>query len=278
MGKVLQFVVPELAFENNFLMNAMLGIASLHMQRLHPDPANAQRQTVIYRAKALKQYRQALPFIDINSEHYDAALIMTILLVVLCSQDYAMSNEELTIVQWIILYGGMRTVMEMDTAETIRSKKIGPMFSRYITELKSTPAISLSLFNMVACVTPMDEEYASLKFYCQALDDLAVVYASLSQDGVGNAFSLRVITWPTYVTREFAALAKEKRPRALIILAHYLIFTKLVSNLWWVEGIADREIAIISNMLSPEWHQFLQIPLQARSLTKSEDIVQLLLG
>lgn len=278
MQKVLQFIVPELAFENNFLMNGMLGVASLDMQRLLPDPTTVRRQTVIYRAKALQQYRQALPFVHMNSENYNAALLMAILLVVLCSQDHPTSNDELTIVRWIILYGGLRTVMKMGTFETVMSSKVGPIFRRYITEVKSTPVVPVSLLNMVACITPMDAEYASLKFYFQTLDDLAVVYASLGQDGVSNAFAIRVITWPTYVTEEFTQLAKETRPRALIILAHYLVFTKLVPDLWWMEGIADREIMIIARMISPEWLPFLDIPLQAVSLTKIEDIVSLILG
>ena len=277
MGKVLQFVVPELAFENNFLMNAMLGIASLHMQRLLPDPTKAQRQTAIYRAKALNQFRQALPSIDINSQHYDAALIMAVLLVVLCSQDHTTSDDELMIVQWLILYGGMLTVLRMGSDDIILSRKIGPMFHRYITEVKVTPTVPAKLLDMVACITPMDADYVSLEFYCQALDSLAVVYASLCQDGISNALSLRVITWPTYLTSEFAELAKQRRPRALVILAYYLTFMKLIPDLWWIEGMADREIAIISKSLSPEWHILLQTPLRATMLTKIEDIVQLLL-
>ena len=277
MNKVLQFVVPELAFETSFLMNAMLGIASLHMQQLLPDPTQSQKQTMIYRARALKQYRQALPLMDTNSDQYDAALIMALLLVVLCSQDYIADNEELIVVKWIFLYGGMQTVMKLGDIETIPSRKVGPIFNRYITEVKLTPTIPSSLLNMVACITPLDPDYAYLEFYCKTLDDLAVVYASLVQDGLGNALSLRVITWPTYVSTEFANLAKEKHPRALIILAHYLVFTKLVSHLWWVDGVADRDISIIARGISPEWLSFLKMPLEAISLTKAEDIVQLLL-
>jgi hypothetical protein len=131
---------------------------------------------------------------------------------------------------------------------------------------------------MLALIHPSEPDYRELEFYYQPLNALGRLYASLFEDGIGSAFFTRVTVWPTFTTREFTAFAKEKRPRALIILAYYLIFVKLMKTVWWVEGIADREIGVISRLVGEKWHMYMEIPLEAANLNSDQDIVNLLLG
>jgi hypothetical protein len=95
--------VPQLAFENDFLLNGILGIASLHMQNILPNPEKARQQTDIYRARALSGFRQAVTRLHLNSQSYNAALIMSLLLVVLCAKDFTSDVGDLGIIHWLLL-------------------------------------------------------------------------------------------------------------------------------------------------------------------------------
>ena len=282
-SNVLQFAMPQLAFDNEFLLNGMLGIASLHRERLLPDQAQQiSRQTDIYRARALSGYRRVVAQLDPRSPVYEAALIMSVLIVVLCLKGDSSSNDadenDLAILRWIVFYRGLRSIISMEPFPQIAALTVGPVFRRELRALKSTPVLPTILLTMLQEVHPMDPDYEQLEYYCEVLDALGVLYASLREDGLSPALFIRVIVWATFSSQQFVDCAKEKRPRALIILSYYLVFLKLVKNLWFIEGLPDREIPIIGSIVGPEWLSYMQVPLRATQTNNIEEIAELLLS
>jgi hypothetical protein len=77
---------------------------------------------------------------------------------------------------------------------------------------------------------------------------------------------------------EFAALTKRKQPQALVIAAYYLVFTKLIDEIWWIADISGREIEAIANALPVDYQPHMAIPLQALHLRSKWDIANLLLS
>ena len=274
---VLRFTLPELAFENEFLMSGMLGIASLHRQRLLPDARDTQKETDLYRFKALRSFRKVVGTVGPDSPNYEAALAMSILLVILCSQDYNPDDGELTMVRWVVLYRGLSHIIMLKNNEGIQGTSVFPVFKRQITELKSEPVLPTILLNMLATVNPLDPDYEELPHYCEILDAMGMLYASLREDGLSNNLFIRVISWPSFGSDPFAKFARENRSRALVILAHYLVFIKLVKGIWWIEGIADREIKAIGNIVGPKYASYMEVPLRATEMTDLEEIASLML-
>jgi hypothetical protein len=130
---------------------------------------------------------------------------------------------------------------------------------------------------MLGFIDPQEPDYEGLESYCRLLDALGILYASLMDDGVNSALFIRIISYPSYATTDFAAFAREKRPRSLILIAYYLVFVKLVKNVWWVEGFADREIKMIADIVGTQWQSYLEIPLEAVGVTDDQEIIKLLL-
>jgi hypothetical protein len=277
MHNILRFTLPELAFKSGFLMSGMLGIASLHRQRLLPDAGDTQKQTDLYRFKALSSFRKAVAAVGPDSPNYEAALVMSVLLVVLCSQDYNPEDGELTIVRWVVLYRGLSAIIMLRSYSGFVDTSVFPVFKRQITESTSIPVVPTALMSMLATVYPLDRDYAELVHYCKILDAIGMLYASLREDGLSANLSIRVVSWLSYGSDPFAKLARENRPRALVILAHYLVFIKLVKGIWWIEGIADREIKAISKIVGPKFAPYMEVPLQAAEMTNLEDIATLML-
>lgn len=274
----LSIAVPRLAFEHTFLLEAILGIASLQIQKQSPDSELVKKDTDLYRVKAVSGFREALANIPSGSNLYEAALIMSILLVVLYSNGDALEKDELLIVNWLVLYRGLSTIMSMENQQYIESLSVFPIFVREPTTLRAVPAIPRVLVEMFAGIHPLDPDYPMLEHWCRVLDALGSLYASLQQDGLSPALYTRIIAWPSYSTQEFSKSASERRPRVLIVLTYYLAFLKLIRGLWWTEGIPDREINAIAEIVGPAWVKYIDVPLRIASMDDPQEIVKLLLA
>jgi Fungal specific transcription factor domain len=277
-NSTLQMVVPQLAFENDFLLNGILGIASLDMERLNPDSRDLQNQTTLYRGRAVADFRRALTQIEPGTRNYEAALVMSILLVVLYSPNPPTDEDELIILKWLIFYRGLSVVINMASfPKIIMAGAVGPFFRRELTQLKIGPVVPKVLVSMLQEIDIMDPDFLMLEHYCKVLDALGILYASLKQDGLGPELYIRIVSWCSYVNQEFTNCATERKPRAIIIMAHYLVFIKVIKGLWWLEGIPDRDIGRIGKSLGKKWLPYLEVPLQASTMTDKDEIAALLL-
>jgi hypothetical protein len=276
MDDVFHWTLPDLAFDNEFLMNGILGISSLHMQLMLPDPTEARKQTDLYRAKAFRTFRAAIPTIDAQSENYQAALMMALMLVILCSQEYG-EEGELTIINWLVLFRGLSALLTIGPHKNVMETKVAAVFQRELTVLQTPPAVPTKLIDMVASIDITETDFEGLEFYCKAIDTLGNLFASLRDDRLSGPLFVRIVSWPTYLSPEFVQFAKERRPRALVIVAYHLSFLKLIRGVWWVEGIADPEIDLIAQMVGPGLIQYMNIPLQVRNIPDPKDIMALLL-
>lgn len=277
MDAVFQSTLHNLAFENEFLLTGLLGLSSLHMQRSLPDPSKARKQTNVYRVKSLSLYRDALAKLDVQSDTYEAALMMSLVLIILTSQDHK-ENGQLTVINWLVMYRGLSAVMNLRSHIDILATKVAPVFYRELSILHTPPVIPTILLSMIATIDTNDSDFVGLESYCMTLDTMAKLFASLREDGLSTPFFVRVVTWPSWLKDEFVGFAREKRPRALVILAYYLSFLKLMNDVWWIEGIADSEISAINQMVGPEWQIYLNIPIQVVDTNNNQEITDLLLS
>ena len=77
-----------------------------------------------------------------------------------------------------------------------------------------------------------DDPDATRTAYYQALQFIGSLHRELRNDVPGPRLILRVLTWFTFLPDRFVRLASARRPRALLIMAHYLMFVKLIQNIW----------------------------------------------
>ncbi|KAL2066708.1 hypothetical protein VTL71DRAFT_2780 [Oculimacula yallundae] len=274
---VLRTEVPSLAFEFSFLQDCMLGIASLHQQQLLPDPSQAIRQTAIYRSRALSSFRTALSDVQWGTRKYEAALITSLLLVLLCSKDYATEDGELIVVNWLILYRGLSSVINLKSYADIHSLSVSPIFRRERAPLKELPVIPKILVTMMRDIEPTDPDFGILEHYCFTLDALGLLFGQLRESGPGPELSIRVITWPSFIRHDIARAAQQRRPRILVILAYYLVFIRLVRDLWWVDGIAEKEFGTLIGFLDKTWLPYVEIPIRAMMMSTDEEVTEIML-
>lgn len=72
----------------------------------------------------------------------------------------------------------------------------------------------------------------------------------------------RILGFPATVSRRFVELIGMQDPRTLVIVACFFAMTKVVDEVWWLKGVAKREVNGILSLLPQEWWGKMEWPLR----------------
>lgn len=100
---------------------------------------------------------------------------------------------------------------------------------------------------------------------------LGSIYHAILADEPTHYICKRVTAFGPMVPQPFIRLLAQRRPRALVILAHYMALVKYIDGYWWLGGRAEMEIHGVQSVLPPEWRWALRWPvavLEARDNVK----------
>ena len=279
VNDILKVQIPRHAFKCPFLMDCVLGISALQLRIMGRCDVEGSRG-VRYRARAFEGYRKAIADPEPNAS--PAALVAcSLLMTVLSSYMFREEGPDigLYIIDWMGVWRGINVMVGIVSPRGLWKLGLADLFFRPEVDLNTgafyVPEI---LLGMISSIQVGDQEYVHEKTYYDTLKYLGSLYAGLLKDGLGPMMDLRIATWFTLIPREFIELAKQRRPRALVILAYYSVFLKMVRDLWWITGIGDRGIRDILDYLAHEpWSGPLSLPRSALSLDRGLDVARLLL-
>ncbi|AEO71572.1 uncharacterized protein THITE_13184, partial [Thermothielavioides terrestris NRRL 8126] len=282
---ILKVNVVKHAFANPFLMNCVLALSAMHINHLGLRNIGVTRQHEIrYRARAFETCRKAVQAADPAT--YQALLASSLLLCGLATHVFRGEDARpLAVLDWMLLWKGIGSIIEI--VQSSMCSGVGPLFYRSgVGPLFSRPKVDLAasarclpsyLLFMIDSIKPGEPEFPLVQSYYKALQFLGSLYLELN-NGFSQLLRLRIVTLITFLPPKFIEAARERRPRALVIVAHYLVFAKLAAKTcWWLDGISEHEIPNIHAFLGPEWHSLLRVPMAALLLANDRDIARLLL-
>lgn len=268
----------EHALNTPFLLDGILGLTAMHMNFLGRTDISPSVATM-YRTRAMSGYRAAIARADPAS--FPALLISSIIVCGLSSVEFRGPNPKpLFILDWLTLWRGIGLIVELTRLRTLTSSGLAILFYRPPLDLSETPTyLPSSLLFLISSIPPTDPDHPHQSTYYNFLKYLGALYAELSTCGFGPLLNLRIITFLSFSTEEFIALARERRHRAAIIIAHYLVFVKLVKILWWMSDISDVEIKNITDLVGEgELKEFMRVPREALGVEDPLALARLLLG
>ena len=68
------------------------------------------------------------------------------------------------------------------------------------------------------------------------------------------------------VPLHFKTFVRERRPRALVLLAYYFAVLKAVDNVWWIRGVPEREVFGLQAIIPERWQWAMVWPIQKIAL------------
>lgn len=281
VDEILQVKIIQYAFSTPFLMNTILGTTAEHMKHLNlPIP---EARAVAYRADAFAGYRKAIE--EARPETFPALLATSLLLCAMSTAQFRDPDARpLYILDWILVWRGIGLMIELVKPDTLYRSGMEALFFRPPIDLNvSALHIPSNLLFMVTSIKQGDEDFPNVSVYYDTLKYLGALYRELL-DGFSGIFDLRIITFYTFLPRHFIELARQRRPRALVIIAHHLSFVRCVDSPWWMVGIADREIDNICDLLDGgqdmppnEWTPLVRVPRAVSKLSDKAEIAKVLL-
>jgi hypothetical protein len=265
---ILRVNVVQQAFANPFLMNCLLGLTAMHVNYLQiPNMGISRSLEIHYRTLGVESYRKAVAAADPST--YPALLATSLFLCGLSTHVFRGEDARpFSLLDWMIFWKGIGAIINVTNLPQMYRTGIAALLFRPAVDMDaSAHALPNYLLFMVTAIPPSDAaDYALIPKYYKALKFLGSLYLEL-RNGLSSRLFLRTVTFLTYLPKPIIAAARERRPRALIILAHYLVFISFKARAcWWMEGIASYEIPNIAQFLGPPWADLLRVPLAALEL------------
>ncbi|KAI1658370.1 hypothetical protein F4813DRAFT_356582 [Daldinia decipiens] len=274
--KIWRDTVPNLAFTGaEFLADALLAVSALHLRSRAPQDQELVRASHSYMASTLSEYSARLGkgITESNAE----ALFLTAALIAFQStasriftrddgSDFKDRSDGYSLpLSWFHSFQGIKAVVASSWQWLRHSGIVIPI-------IESQPALNLDLSGQNAnffghLLAGMETEVANLDNpRTQELTRQAYQHAVAVLDWAHKIpHTGAPLVFLATVSRRFVELLEFRRPRALAILASYFGLLKSLDSVWWLKGLARREVMGIVSLFDPddeEWWPRLQWPVR----------------
>jgi hypothetical protein len=249
-----QVEIPTIAYDAQYLMDAILAVSALHLRSVHPGDQAMIRASHGYMASALAQYSTLLTsgLCQGNAE----ALFSTAALIAFqasASRRFEDLDGRYTLpLAWFHSFQGVKTIVMASWQWLRTSNRVFPI-------INSQPALSLDLdphrqLFFTPILEGLDEQLKAIPSHLsietrQAYEHSVAFLNWAVRDPIRN----RILGFAATVSRRFVELIGQHDPRALVIIACFFALTRAVDDVWWLQGVAKREVNGIFGILPQEW-------------------------
>ncbi|TGO16083.1 hypothetical protein BTUL_0032g00460 [Botrytis tulipae] len=261
-------IVPSLAYDSPYLMDAILAVSALHLRILQPEDRSLARASHSYMASALAQYSSLLS--QGPSQSNAEALFCTAALIAFqasasrCVENGIDGDSDSGYVlplAWFHSFQGVKTIVITSWHWLRNSAKIFPI-------INGQPPLILDFdperrgffaFLLEGIDHASNSDDASIDADTKQAYEHAVAMLNWSHQKPERA---RILSFAATVTRRYIDLLKRQDPRALVIVSCFFAMTRIVDDIWWLQGVAKREVTGIFSLLPEEWWPKMDWPMR----------------
>ncbi|KAK7985376.1 C6 zinc finger protein [Apiospora saccharicola] len=268
----------------NFLMDMILAVAALHLRTASPNDRILKRASHAYTAAALSAYNASLS-LGIKKSNAEALLITALFITFQATASRALGDGDRDSMV-VIKQESKSPLPEEDQKWGYHSAK-RPTYELPLSWFHSFQGVkailsgswswmqnSTVLIPIIQSLPGLDVTLSSegTTFFGSLLDGLADELEIMETDPASRMLteqayhhSVAMLNWVHriphtgapiifmfVVSRRFIELLQAHRPRALVILACHFSQLKFLDSVWWLRGLAKREIAGIVSLFEED--------------------------
>lgn len=268
-----EIVIPQMAMADRFLMLGMLSVSALHLAHLQPQRrAELVERASVCNSLALNHYQRHVSIDDPRVAHSALAFGRFMVSYMLAQSAISDSLVERipsfdTAPHWFHVVRGL-VILTVKAWTHLIDGPFGPLLTQ--TERPFQPERNpddihlLELHRMLDQsleVSPDDEK--AIRVCRDALEELRRV-AGVPYSQCKTLGHLTVINiWPGSISSDYVILLHQRRPEALVILAHYCTLLKKVNSYWYLKGLGQKLLTEISRTLEPQWQPWIAWAVEA---------------
>ncbi|KAI0550606.1 hypothetical protein F4679DRAFT_541992 [Xylaria curta] len=266
----LQTSLPNLAFEHDFVMDAVLFLAILHLGSEEGGLSLSMPPIVAYQGQAIRSLRNAVSEASLLTTRAITASSVLLALTSLAT-DRLLDSPGLWVARWLALSSGPRIFISGHASAngevTSHQDSPAPAARGHSAEPQTPIANFPDLLKALSVDTGLEDPVseAALTQAAACVGKFAGLFTlPLSASQIGS----KVRRWSSALeSKRYLDLLHAGNCRAMIILAYYLIFMPYLPCVWLFNDAASHDMKLIRSMLSPEWQQYLAVPCAALDLS-----------
>ncbi|KAF4630271.1 hypothetical protein G7Y89_g7872 [Cudoniella acicularis] len=262
--------IPKLAFQNVSLLYQIFSISALHLLKSEPDNRELLIARETYQGLASREHRRAVA--KLSSKSADAVCCTSSLIFI----DAFASLQERAIepyeppMGWLYMARGAGSIFKIgiDNLLDPQDRKEAKILAISDPQPYFENANKLfeeenrgSLLGLLTQDIPGEEwNQATREAYEKALSYIGWVQRTIDDGENVLGVCRRFMAFAILAPKSFIEFVEERRPRALVILAHFFALGFQMREIWWVGKTVQREIQGIQNVLPPEWQPLMVQP------------------
>lgn len=247
--------IPTIAYDCQCLMDAILAVAALHLRYIYPEDPAFVSASHGYMASALAQYSVLLKE-GVSKTNADGLFSTAALIAFQASAarrfEVDSSSGYTLPLAWFHSFQGVKTVVMSSWQFLRNSEKVFPIITGQPPLLLDMVPDRRAFFAPI--LDGMDAQIETLPEKDRAEVKQAYEHSVAFLNWAHRKPDApRILSFAATVSRRFVDLITSQDPRALVIIACFFAMTKKVDNVWWLEGVAKREVMGILTLLPGEW-------------------------
>jgi hypothetical protein len=267
------YEVPQRAVGCEFLMQAILSFAALHLHIHKPDDPKMRLLSHHYFGTALRMLMLQLSRIGPhNADMAFAASVMIQFQVFMSWKDPCGHDSQFykPPVQWLEMCQGVGSILRTAFSNVSNSfmkplLETGPNTLRGMAMIGSTPSAPDSpdeyMEPFLLWGTYLRQDLTSDRYTLKKTYDFAHDLYMAQMNGLSRSGSRRrLLTFPNALEPSFVDLLRKADPRAMITLCYYFGVMKMSQDIWWFHGRPEYEINGVYSVLADEWKPYLAWP------------------
>lgn len=265
--------VPKLALEHDNLLYGIFSISASHLLKSNPDDSELIMARQAYEGLSLSNQRKAVASLSPQNANSVCIASSLILIDAFESLQRRSLTPYLPPVEWLrIARGGasmysmaLHTINDLETSSIRTFATAEPVLSNL--EALFADSNRESLQDLLSHGIPGEKwDGVTQATYEKALSYIGGIQIEIDRGEHPLATLRRMMAFPILVPKEFVEFVDQKRPRALVVLAHFFALAANMNHIWWIGNTVKKEIEGIRRVLPKEWQVMVHAPLLAAGL------------
>lgn len=257
----------KLGFKHDFLLRGILAVAAYH--KVYVNPAASEEYALLasrHQGVALSSFQETLAHVDEWNCHALFGFSCLLIVMTFASSSKGQPTDFNTdVLQWFHFLRGAKIVLDM-FSDAIKSSFLKPLLDE-MAYTENGPAYLIPgadhITDLFRICGISNHERETSQAYTLAIHTLLSTFtqASICRER-GDSMILASFVWPVNLPPKFCDLLSEKRPEALVILAHYCVLIQWseTQDNWFIDGWGSYILKTIQDSIPEDWAEHLKWP------------------